>query len=148
MVEAKFHNEFGLKSDVKVALYVKARFDDIKGVVYDYGGIKREITEGWLVTNTKFTDQAVRYGECKGLHMVGWNYPREGNLQQMIESLGLHPITCLSTISNVHKKLLLEAGILLCRDLKDKREIFKQIGITDPVKITEIIAEIDSVRKL
>ncbi len=41
MVEAKFHNEFGLKSDVKVALYVKARFDDIALNEFDYGGVRR-----------------------------------------------------------------------------------------------------------
>src|SRR3989344_922725 len=30
MVECKFHNEQGIKSDVKVALYVQARFEDIQ----------------------------------------------------------------------------------------------------------------------
>ena len=30
MSEAKYHNEFGLKSDLKVSLYVKARFDDLR----------------------------------------------------------------------------------------------------------------------
>jgi len=31
-VEAKFHNRLGVKTDLKVALYVKARFDDLKMV--------------------------------------------------------------------------------------------------------------------
>src|SRR3989344_5997204 len=30
MVEAKFHNEMGTKSDLKVVLYIKARFDDLR----------------------------------------------------------------------------------------------------------------------
>lgn len=37
MAEAKFHNELGIKSDLKVVLYVKARFDDLKENVYMYG---------------------------------------------------------------------------------------------------------------
>ncbi|MDB5259530.1 MAG: hypothetical protein JWO73_738 [Candidatus Taylorbacteria bacterium] len=144
MVEAKFHNEFGLKSDVKVALYVKARFDDIKGNMFDYGGIHRTMTEGWLVTNTKFTDQAIKYGECKGLKMIGWNYPHHGSLQHIIESSGLHPLTCLVSVSNVHKKLLIAKGVVLCRDLKQRPELLKQVGL-DNLRIAQIIEEIDSV---
>ncbi|MFZ2049186.1 MAG: ATP cone domain-containing protein [Minisyncoccia bacterium] len=91
MCEAKYHNELGTKSDLKVALYVKARFDDIKeaGTVFDYGGKKRVLDEGWLITNTKFSSTAIHYGECKNLIMIGWNYPEVGNLQDMIEETGI-----------------------------------------------------------
>jgi hypothetical protein len=85
MVEAKFHNELGTKSDLKVALYVKARIDDLKDNVYDYGGEDRKLTEGWLVTNTKFSSTAIHYGVCQNLVMIGWNYPEKGNLRDMIE---------------------------------------------------------------
>ncbi len=85
MVEAKFHNGLGVKSDLKVALYVKARMDDIKENVFDYGGENRKVTDGWLVTNTKFSSTALHYGLCQKLTMIGWNYPEKGNLQDMIE---------------------------------------------------------------
>lgn len=129
MVEAKFHNEFILKSDLKVVLYIKARFDDLKENTYGYGGSHRKLGEGWLVTNTKFTDQAVKYGECKGVKMVGWNYPAKGNLQDIIETLRLHPFTCLTSLSNVNKKMLLSKGIILCRDLIDHPNVLKEIGM-------------------
>ena len=129
MVEAKFHNEFILKSDLKVVLYIKARFDDLKENTYNYGGTTRKLTEGWLVTNTKFTDQAVKYGECQGLKMIGWNYPAHGNLQDIIEELRLHPFTCLTSLSNVHKKMLLAKGIVLCKDLIDHPNLLKEIGM-------------------
>jgi hypothetical protein len=137
MVEAKFHNEFVLKSDLKVVLYIKARFDDLKENTYGYGGIQRTLSEGWLVTNTKFTDQAIKYGECKGVKMVGWNYPKRGNLQDIIEELRLHPFTCLTTISNVQKKMLLAKGIVLCRDILDHPNVLKEIGmpITEAQKV-------------
>lgn len=129
MVEAKFHNEFILKSDLKVLLYVKARFDDLKENSYSYRGVHRTLTEGWLVTNTKFTDQAIKYGECKGVKMIGWGYPHKGNLQDIIEELRLHPFTCLTTLSNVHKKMLLSKGVVLCKDIIDHPNILKEIGI-------------------
>lgn len=84
MVEAKFHNELGTKSDLKVALYVKARFDDLKDNVFSYGGKERRLTEGWLVTNTKFSSTAIHYGVCQNLTMIGWNYPEKGNLEDLI----------------------------------------------------------------
>lgn len=84
MVEAKFHNELGTKSDLKTALYIKARFDDLKDNVYDYGGEDRKLTEGWLVTNTKFSSTAIHYGICQNLVMIGWNYPEKGNLEDLI----------------------------------------------------------------
>lgn len=118
MVEAKFHNDLGTNSDLKVALYVKARFDDLRGNVFDYGGKGRHITDGWLITNTKFSSTAVHYGVCKNLTMIGWNYPEKGNLQNMIEDEGLHPITCLISLSNTDKRALLGGGIVLSSDIK------------------------------
>ncbi len=129
MVEAKFHNEFMMKSDLKVALYVKARFDDLKQNVYSYGGIERTLTEGWLVTNTKFTDQAIKYSECTGVKLIGWNYPHRGNLQDIIEELHLHPFTCLTSLSNVQKKMLLTKSIVLCKDIIDHPNVLKEIGM-------------------
>lgn len=85
MAEAKFHNELGTKSDLKVALYVKARMDDLMGNVFDYGGKQRKLDEGWLITNTKFSSTAIHYGVCKGLTMIGWNYPEKWNLRDMLE---------------------------------------------------------------
>jgi hypothetical protein len=97
--------------------------------MFSYGGLKRKLDEGWLITNTKFTDQAVRYGECQGLKMIGWNYPKKGNLQDIIEELRLHPFTCLTSLSNVHKKNLLAKGVVLCRDIVDNPGYLKDIGL-------------------
>ena len=139
IVEAKFHNEFGLKSDTKVALYVKARFDDLKGTVFNYGGKERHIDECWVMTNTKFTEQAIKYGECNHLKMIGWNHPSHGNLHDLIEEHRLHPFTALSTLSAHDKKNLLKYGALLCRDIKP--EMLKAIGCDDE-KIAQVMTEV------
>ena len=91
MAEAKFHHEFGMKSDVKVALYVKARFDDLRSQMFSYGGKERALTKGILVTNTHFTDKAIEYSMCAGVALVGWNYPGSGNLHDMIIESGVYP---------------------------------------------------------
>jgi len=59
MIEAKFHNSPGSRSDVQVALYTKARFDDIRE--------KNKISEGFIITNTKTTTDANTFASCAGL---------------------------------------------------------------------------------
>lgn len=130
MCEAKFHHELGMKSDLKVVLYVKARFDDLAGTTFNYGGAERTLDEGMLVTNTKFTSSAVKYAECKNMRIVGWNYPAKGNLHEMIESAGLHPVTCLNSLSEHDKKALLDGGVVLCSTLENDRTILERIGLT------------------
>jgi hypothetical protein len=127
MIEAKFHNELGTKSDLKVVLYIKARFDDLRDNVFSYGGKDRAMTDAWLVTNTKFSSTAIHYGVCKDMTLIGWNYPEKGNLQQMIEEERLHPVTCLTTLSSDEKKKLIEAGLVLCSTLKKSPELLKEL---------------------
>ena len=128
MIEAKFHNQLGIKSDLKVALYVKARFEDLGQVMFNYGKM-RKLDEGWLITNTKFTSSAIEYAQCQGLRMVGWNYPVKGNLQDMIEDSGLHPITCLTTLSFDEKRILMERGLVSCNILNTDTKILEEVGI-------------------
>ncbi len=142
MVESKFHNELGTKSDLKVVLYVKARFDDLKDNVFSYGGKERPLDEGWLVTNTKFSSTAIHYGICKNMVMIGWNYPEKGNLQDMIEEEGLHPITCLNSLSVVNRRALLESGIVLCSTVKKDLSLLKVLH-EDKEKVDAIIKEIN-----
>ena len=140
MVEAKFHNEIELKSDLKVVLYVKSRFDDISEMVFDYGGVKRNLKERYLITNTKFTDQAIKYSMCKGLMLIGWNHPLKGNLHDIIEKNGLHPITCLTSLTHQEKKDLIGRDILVCVDLAKNQAILNNIGVKKD-RIDGIIAE-------
>jgi hypothetical protein len=139
-IEAKFHNEFDLKSDLKVALYVKARFDDLKAREYEFGGKSRTLSHALLITNTKFTSTAIDYGICAGLSMIGWNYPAKSNLHHMIEGAGVHPITAISSLSNVEKRDLLASGRVLCKSINTESAL--QIAGIRPEKIPGILEEI------
>ncbi|MDE2188807.1 MAG: restriction endonuclease [Patescibacteria group bacterium] len=140
MVEAKFHNEFGLKSDLKVALYVKARFDDLSAHPYTFGGRERKLSKGWLITNTKFTSEAIKYAECNNLHLIGWNYPKSGSLHQLIDEFKLFPFTILSSVTGELRKRLFEQGVILCRDLVKYPGYLVDAGATD-VQVAHVISE-------
>ena len=143
IAEAKFHNDIVLKSDLKVALYVGARFDDLKETLFDAEGEKRKYDEAYLITNTKFTSSAIEYAECKGLALIGWNYPSGANLHNMIEDFNLHPITALTTLTGSEKRELLSNGIVLCKQLVDGN-VLKNNGIKED-RINLAIQEIKEI---
>jgi hypothetical protein len=139
MIEAKFHNQLGIKSDLKTALYVRARFEDLRKKC-EMKETEHEIHEGWLVTNTKLTSKAIRYSICKGQNVISWNYPKNGNLQDLILESKVHPISCLTILSQRNKKMLFDKGVILCRHLTKNKKILKEIGLSDK-KAKEVFDE-------
>ncbi len=131
MCEAKYHSQPGLKSDLKIVLYVKARFDDLSKSLYTYGTEPQSLTDAWLVTNTKFTSSAIKYAGCQGLKVIGWNYPLDNNLHDLIDNANLHPLTSLHSLSMHDKKTLLDQGYVLCTTLAEKPEILKNLGLSE-----------------
>lgn len=144
MAEVKYHHDPASKTDLKVALYVKARYDDLKDNVFEYGDKKRKMDEGWLVTNTRFTDTAITYGTCKGLKLLSWDYPDTDNLQDMIETTMLHPVTCLVTLSGSEKRALLERDIVLAKSLFEKVKDMELIGFSKE-KIETVLDEVSEI---
>lgn len=140
MTEAKFHTDFSTHSDLKVALYIKARFDDLQNSLYKYGGQIRKMTKGMLITNTNFSSTAIQYGECAHLNMVGWNYPRDNNLHNLIESLNLVPVTVLTTLTQTEKKMFLANNIVLSKQLGDLG-LLKSYGFDD-LKAQSVVKEV------
>lgn len=133
LIEAKFHNNPGTRSDIKVALYVKARFDDLKD--------KYKFDEVWVVTNTKTTIDANAYAGCVGLKIISWNYPDKGSLRELIETANLYPITILMSLSADQKARLLANHVVLCRDINQNKDLLLILALTKE-KTREVVEEI------
>ncbi len=146
MVECKFHNQQGIKSDVKVALYVQARFEDVQRQWQKQPDHGRKFHEVWLVTNTKLTSDAIKYASCVSIKAIGWSYPPNDSLQNLIENAGLHPLTCLTTLSSAHKRLFLDRGLILCKEILENKNLLRDIGYNES-KIEEIEQEINNLCK-
>lgn len=140
VIEAKFHNMLGTKSDLKDVLYVKSRIDDLKNNTIEIEGKEREVTDGWLVTNTKFTHTAKQYARCTDMTLIGWGYPEKGNLQDMIESTSVHPVTCLTTLTSSQEKALIDKGNILCNSVNV--ETLKSVGISGDKKVDAVLNEV------
>ena len=140
--ELKYHNDPGYKTDVKVALYVKARFDDIFQCD-EKTKLTCPVTTGMLITNTKFTSQVVQYAKCSGLGLLGWSYPHQGNLYDRIVANGLYPITALTLLRKSEKRLLIDEGIVTCEMLRERRDAMRKLSMT-PERIGAVLAEAES----
>jgi hypothetical protein len=140
IVECKYHNLPGNVCDVKIPLYFHSRFNDVAAVLH---GEKRKIT-GWLVTNTKFTNDAITYGSCAGLKLLSWNHPSGETLRDIIDKLRLYPVTCLTSITKKEKMQLLEHNILLCRQLQADKSLLSTLNLS-PYREEKIIEELSAV---
>lgn len=139
MIECKYHNHTGTISDVKIPLYIQARFKDVEAAWLEMSGHSKKFHQGWVVTNTRFSSDAVQYGICAGLYLMGWNYPATNGLKDQIDNLGLYPLTCLTSLSKNEKQIFLNKNIVLCKEICDKPELLKMLTITE--KRAQVILE-------
>ena len=133
--EAKFHNDAAGKTDIKDALYVRARYEDLR----TSPEASSRVNEGWLVTNTRFTRNAIRYAQCSGLTLIGWDYPRTRGLLALIEEARVHPLTCLTSLSDGEKRRLLEQKIVLCKSVATGH-LLRDFGVK-PDRIPHVLQE-------
>ncbi len=116
VAECKYHKEG--KVDLQVVLADSARFNDI----LESGSLGKKAVKSIIVTNTKFTTEAIKYSECKNIDLLGWRYPIEQGLEYMIESRGLYPLTILPSCKGRLAELFNLQGKMLVRDIFEAAE--------------------------
>lgn len=127
-IECKYHNRLGIKCDVKISLYFKARLNDIEQCYKKNPG---EQVQGWIVTNTRFSTDALQYGRCAGLHLMSWDYPEKGSLKEQIELSGLYPLTCITNFTPSEILQLLNSNIILCKTISENPSLLQKLHITE-----------------
>jgi len=138
VAECKFHSEKTTTCNVKIPLYINSRYQDI---VAQYKNTSKCPNEGWVVTNTRFTIDALTYGKCAGLYLLSWDYPQDNGLKSRIDRLGLYPITVSTLLTNREKQFLLSREVVLCRQLLNDVFYLDHLGISETRK-TKILSEI------
>ncbi|MGO4919579.1 ATP cone domain-containing protein [Maribacter spongiicola] len=140
IIECKFHNEEGRNCNVKIPLYIHSRYNDVKAH-WVTNKNNRPLNIGWVVTNTRFTQDAIDYGKCADLYLLSWDFPKDDGLKDRIDRLGLYPITVSSLLSNREKQFLLSRNVVLCRQLIKDKFYLDHLGFSNTRK-TKILDEI------
>ncbi|MCF6308496.1 MAG: restriction endonuclease [Flavobacteriaceae bacterium] len=139
-IECKFHSNSKTVSNVKVPLYINSRFLDIQQQWNTNSNKKTTLRQGWLITNTRFSEDAIKYGKCIGLTLLSWDYPKNKGIKDNVTNFGLYPITALTSLNKREKKLLIENDLILTKDIINNKSLLKRIGIKNE-KLDTIINE-------
>jgi hypothetical protein len=143
--ELKYHNDANYKTDLKVALYVKSRFDDIFSC--DPSVRACPIDRGLLVTNTKFTSEAIAYAECAGVELLGWGYPVNNSLFMQMTRTKIYPITALTRLSRAEKNLLIDTRVIAVDQIVTNRRHLDPLHLPAD-RIGELLAEAEGLLSL
>ena len=139
-IECKFHNKPGFTNNVKIPLYIHSRFLDVQKRWNNDSEKTTHLKQGWIVTNTKFTEDAKQFATCAGLHLLSWNYPKNNGISESIDRFGLYPITVLTSLTKREKEHLIEKDIILVQELLATSNKLKKTGLSSK-KIQKVIAE-------
>lgn len=140
MVECKFHSKSETNSDVKVPMYILSRFNDVKDRAHLIFTKNDTISGCWIVTNNRFTSDAITFATCSGLKLLSWDYPSKKGLRNRIDEDKLYPITCLTTLTSVEKDKLLVLDVVLAREVLDNVEVLEKIGLSS-IRIKNVLKE-------
>ncbi|NHF59722.1 ATPase [Flavobacteriaceae bacterium TP-CH-4] len=130
VIECKFHSEEGRNCNVKVPLYIHSRYTDIQAHWNTKRKETKTLEKGWVVTNTRFTKDALQYGKCAELYLLSWDHPDNDGLKDRIDRLGLYPITVSTLLTNREKHFLLSRDVVLCRHLIKDTFFLDHLGIS------------------
>lgn len=140
MIEAKLRQELQIFITIKDTMATWARFLDL----VDSAKVSRapHLDECWLVTNSRFSHDSIKYGHCKNMVILSWDHPRERPLPTWIDDTILYPVTILKEIGPSVLKAFSAANIMLLRDLiKIPPEKLKQLINLPENTIEKLIEE-------
>lgn len=142
-VECKFYHSQDKLANVQVPLYIKSRVDDIirrRKDMKEYEGFN---FQGWIVTNTRFTLDALEFGQCSGLQLLSWDFPKGKGLREIIDQEKIFPVTVLTSLNKSQKQNLLEKAIVICRQIHNNPDIVNFLQLKEKQKIN-LFKEVDS----
>lgn len=146
-IECKFHSDSNAVSNVKIPLYINSRFLDIQKQWNTNSKNTTHLKQGWLVTNTRFTIDAINYAKCVGLTLLSWDYPLNNGIKDNIDSFDLYPITTLINLSKDEKTTLISKDIILVKELYENKIVLEKMRITSD-RIVKILNEVKELYKI
>jgi hypothetical protein len=131
IVEVKHHYKYHTPTNLDVSRIARAVFEDLTEG-YKEGLNDLKIDYAMIICNTKMSEHAKRYADCRGIHHIGWSSPKNGDLQTMIEEKRFYPITILKGLSAENRNRLSSKGIILLKHLTEETplELKHQTGVS------------------
>lgn len=116
VIEAKYKNDYKRKTHIDQVMYADARLQDIRRQALKEGDTREYYF--WVITNTRFTDNAIAYVAHRDLQIMGWDYPAFINIMKIAYEKKLYPITVIPSMNRKIFKYFSEKGIVLAKHLQ------------------------------
>ena len=118
-VEVKHHNSYHTLTGLDESRIARAIMEDVTDG-YEHCLTKIKIDRAMIVTNTRYSEHAINYGRCRDILQIGWASPDLFGLRDMVEKYRLYPLSCLKGVSTKIRLRLVEAGIVLIKQLTEQ----------------------------
>ena len=124
-------------------MYILSRFNDLKLLSHHLFDSDDFIDKCLIVTNNRFTEDALKFGVCSGIALLSWDFPKGKNLRNLIDGLQFYPITCLTTLSVAEKEALLLQEIIVVSQLKDDISSLDYVGLS-AIRKKNVLKEVNA----
>jgi len=115
-VEIKHHDQPHTYTGVGVFLESQAIFEDfIQG--FQKKKNKYNFSKAMIICNTKLSEHARRYAECRDMDFIAWKDPIANGLEKRVEEHKFYPITLLKSLDEKTEAMLGDSGIVLLKQL-------------------------------
>ena len=139
-IECKFRNDVEAKISVTTPMYFMSRVKDISERAFRFFDREYKFTDGWLVTNAYLTSDSKDFAKYYKINLLSWDYPVESSIKLRVDNKGLYPVTCLTTLSDQEKSLLLKNNCILVSDLMGNTGFLGVLQLNED-KIERILRE-------
>jgi len=143
-VEAKHHVNYHTLTGLDESRIARAILEDVTEG-FELGICDLKIDGAMIVTNTRYSEHAKRYGDCRNILQIGWRSPVNLSLQSMIEEKNLYPLSCLRSLKHETKTKLVNSGVVLMKQLFEEKPatLARKTGIPKET-LTQIIKKAEN----
>jgi hypothetical protein len=130
-VEAKHHSNYHTPTGLDESRIARAVLEDVTEG-FELGKSDLKIDRAMIVTNTRYSEHARRYGKCRNILQIGWSSPQTLSLQNMIEEKKLYPLSCIKGLNSETKMKLVNAGVVLMKQVLEEKpaKLARETGIS------------------
>ncbi len=131
LMECKYRQEQGKTISIQTPLYVHSRVNDIIEQNKKSAEYKDFTFQAWVVTNTRFSKDSETYGNCKGLKLLGWDYPLGEGLKDLVEKYQLYPVSILTSLAPETIQKCFDEGMVTCEQLYENSKFIHSLDISE-----------------
>jgi ATP cone domain/Restriction endonuclease len=115
-VEAKHHYNYHAYTGLDESRIARALLEDVTEG-FNLGLTELKVDKAMIVTNTKYSEQAVQYGACRNILQIGWSTPIDLGLRDIIQARNLYPLSCIKGLKTDARVQLVDSDIILISQL-------------------------------